>query len=330
MQDVRAPGTTRRRFIRTGAAIAATSVLGASGLLRWSPRSEAATLDIELFVNEGYKPMRGGEQLYHWGYSTSATGISSPGNVITAVEGDTVKLRLTNRLDEPHSFAIAGVADTGPVAPGATRSISFPAPRAGTYLYRDALNAPMNRILGLHGALVVRAPGEPRDYVREYIWVLHATDRSWAERARLGQPIDPASFQPDYFTINGRFGDFSAQAKDTAPHGRLGEPALVRMVNSGAPVKSIHFHGQHPIVRSRSLTQRETVGAAKDTFFMAAEEVVEVIVPFEDPGDAYPVPAPGPGERDLKYPVHDHQELTQTLGGGLYPNGMLTDVVIEQ
>jgi hypothetical protein len=50
---------------------------------------------------------------------------------------------------------------------------------------------------------------------------------------------------------------------------------------------------------------------------------------FTVPADGFPVNAPGPGETDLFFPVHDHHELTQTLGGGLYPNGMLTDLVFE-
>ena len=78
-----------------------------------------------------------------------------PGNVIRAIEGDTLTVSVSNTLDEPHSFAIAGVADSGPIAPGATRRVSFEAPSAGTHLYSDALSAPVNRALGLHGALVV-------------------------------------------------------------------------------------------------------------------------------------------------------------------------------
>ena len=45
--------------------------------------------------------------------------------------------------------------NSGPIQPGATKTIEFVASRAGTYLYYDNLNQPVNRMMGLHGALIV-------------------------------------------------------------------------------------------------------------------------------------------------------------------------------
>jgi hypothetical protein len=75
-------------------------------------------------------------------------------------------VNITNNLDEPHAFFVQGqvvnprlppraIANSGPIAPGQTRSIRFRAPAPGPYLYYDNLNAPVNRVMGLHGALIV-------------------------------------------------------------------------------------------------------------------------------------------------------------------------------
>jgi FtsP/CotA-like multicopper oxidase with cupredoxin domain len=71
------------------------------------------------------------------------------------VEGTPVRVFVTNTLLENHAFVIPGVVDSGPITPGATAVVTFTAPAAGTYMYLDPLNAPVNRVLGLHGPMVV-------------------------------------------------------------------------------------------------------------------------------------------------------------------------------
>ena len=84
-----------------------------------------------------------------------------PGPNIFCTEGDLIKIVLTNNLDEDHSFFIKGAVNSGPIAPGQTKTIRFKAPRGGTYLYYDNLNAPVNRVMGLHGAFI-SMPKAPR------------------------------------------------------------------------------------------------------------------------------------------------------------------------
>lgn len=328
MSEPSRPGSTRRSFLTVGAAGVAAAA-GAGGLLYGSSRAEAQRISVRLFVNDGLLPLRDGTRAYHWGFSPTPGLVSMPGNVIRAIEGDTLVVSITNTLSEPHAFAVDAVVDSGPIAPGATKLVSFDAPPAGTYLYRDPLNSPVNRVLGLHGALVVSPagaaqvpfPGGPR-FVREFVWVFTCIDTRWSELARLGRPIDPDTFEPRVFLINGRFGDFSVQALDTSPHGRVGEPALIRMINAGLTVKSIHFHGNHVRVLARD-GEPPPVPLNKDTVFMDRGQVVDVFLPFDPPVDAFPP------VRESEFPVHDHEELTQTLEGGLYPNGLLTDFVLE-
>ena len=51
--------------------------------------------------------------------------------------------------------SLGGVAVSGWGLTETTASVTFTAPVAGTYLYLDPLNAPVNRMLGLHGVMIV-------------------------------------------------------------------------------------------------------------------------------------------------------------------------------
>jgi FtsP/CotA-like multicopper oxidase with cupredoxin domain len=318
---------TRRGFLGRAAGGVAATALG--GALVAHGRAEAQAVDVRLFVNDGFVALPGGKQLYHRGFGAAHDDPGMPASVLRAIEGDRLTVSVTNTLDEPHGFAIEGLVDSGPIAPGATTTVRFDAPRAGTYLYSDPLGAPVNRVLGLHGAMVVAPAGAasvpfaggPR-FVREFVWVFTCIDTGWSEQARLGQRVDVAGFRPDVFLLNGRFGDFSSKAVDTTPHGRVGEATLVRMLNAGLTVKSIHFHGNHVRVLARNRRPPPVV-MNKDTVFVDRGEIVDVLLPYKPPPDAFPP------TRVSNFPVHDHQEMTQTLHGGLYPNGLLTDWHLE-
>ena len=94
-------------------------------------------------------------QCYFWLYKEKNLPVESPGPLIFTTEGSTVKIKITNALDEPHAFYIRDLLNSGPIQPGATKSFEFIASKAGTYLYYDNLNQPVNRMMGLHGALIV-------------------------------------------------------------------------------------------------------------------------------------------------------------------------------
>jgi hypothetical protein len=94
-------------------------------------------------------------QCYFWLYKEQNFPAEIPGPHIFTTEGSLIKVSITNGLDEPHAFFIPGMVNSGPIAPGSTKNIQFVASKAGTYLYYDNLNAPVNRIMGLHGALIV-------------------------------------------------------------------------------------------------------------------------------------------------------------------------------
>ncbi len=102
-------------------------------------------------------------QCYFWIYKCTFPDLppDCPGPIIFATTGDVITLTVTNNLDAPHAFAIPRLRiTTGPIPPiqdfpNNTKTITFHAGPAGTYLYYDDLNAPVNRMMGLHGAFIV-------------------------------------------------------------------------------------------------------------------------------------------------------------------------------
>ena len=235
-----------------------------------------------------------------------------PRRTIVAETGSQIRLRVTHRLAGPHDFTIDGVVSET-IAPGATRDIDFPAPGPGTYIYHDATDAPVNRVLGLFGVLVVVPTGNPwsfdgseAEFERQWVWILHDIDPEWGRRARMGSPIDPQATPPlpRYFTINDRAGVFAVAGspdeesnrhtlEDTIPSGHArrvdvrglsnpgsGTGQLIRLVNTGIAAHQPHFHGNHvwTMVIENQVLSRTTPRITEDGHIRLQhwEDVVEL------------------------------------------------------
>ncbi len=156
---------SRRTLLRTstlglaGVAIGlhprAARALGAVGTTTVSAAEEA----LELTMRPCLVEMVDRTRVPMWAFDNPEAGLRAPGPVTYATDGAPITIHVTNELTRPHAFAVPGVVDSGPIAPGETRRVTFDAPAAGTYVYLDPLNAPINRAMGLAGAFVVL----PRD-----------------------------------------------------------------------------------------------------------------------------------------------------------------------
>lgn len=282
----------RRDFIKTSltglAFISASSALGVRSLRAESEQAgefKNVRLNIDMAMEEVMLEMVDKTPVYHWAFRDRQNGFRIPGPVITAVEGDTIRVRIQNRLPGGrHSFAIPGVADTGVIPQGAVRSVTFTAPAPGTYMYLDPLNAPMNRAMGLHGMLIVlprvgntpylnpprrmqqlfndlgyegwsedrgsdHFPGHPWDPDRAYIWAFHTADSVKHAAVQSNPNMEGAEFRdgylPDYFMISGKGGAFLSHDLNIGPSGNVGQPALIRAYNAGLNNASPHIHGNH-------------------------------------------------------------------------------------
>jgi FtsP/CotA-like multicopper oxidase with cupredoxin domain len=102
-----------------------------------------------------------------WGYNGQI-----PGPVLEANVGDVLEVQLTNNLAEPTTIHWHGLRLPAPmdgtehvqpvVAPGETFTYRFQLPDAGTFWYHPHFNETVQLEMGLYGALIVRAPDEPR------------------------------------------------------------------------------------------------------------------------------------------------------------------------
>jgi FtsP/CotA-like multicopper oxidase with cupredoxin domain len=286
----------------------------------------AARQQITLNITEVWHEMIDFTQVYSWAYAGPQTGPNIPGPVIFANDGELLVLRVNNTLDEPHGFAVSGLFEgsflinSGPIPPGQGRTIAFPAPPPGTYLYEDPVNFPVNRVLGLHGMLVVmpRAavpgnaltpyrnptpavqqlfndlgqaphfPGEPWLPARTIFWVMSEIDPVYNQMAAINQPIDPGDFTqnylPRYFTINGRSGYFASEDPDMAIMGKAGEPRLIRNIHAGLDIHSPHPHSNHVYELAINGAVQENVFWL-DTYSLFPGERRDVLFPMIPPPD---------------------------------------------
>jgi hypothetical protein len=243
-----------------------------------------------------------------------------PRRTIVAESGSTIRLGITNRLAQAHTFTIpdpeAGVDVVDvTIAPGDRAEVDFPAPAPGTYLYQDTTEAPVNRVLGLYGALVVvpadrpwTLDGSEGEFERQFLWLFADIDPEWGRLARLGATIRPEKTPcvPRYFTLNDRSGVFAIGVspdeeenlhahEDTKPSGHarivdvcdvghsddagLGTGQLIRMLNAGVAVHQPHFHGNHVwtiAVNNRTLTRTNVEIVDGHILLQHWEDVVEL------------------------------------------------------
>jgi len=146
----------RRQFLKLGAAAATAGALSPA-LAQVDPRDppkriiRSGRLDMTI---TGYEyPMIDGNMVYVNFFGIAGARLHP---VIWVMEGDSLDIRITNYDDRPHAFAVTGLSlSSAPIHPNQTATYSFRVPAPGTYLYYDPYNFPVNRTLGLNGALVV-------------------------------------------------------------------------------------------------------------------------------------------------------------------------------
>jgi FtsP/CotA-like multicopper oxidase with cupredoxin domain len=335
----------RRGFLKAGAAGITGAVLGSSGLLAWTPRAHATTVSKTFYITDGFITQPDGVNVYFRGFSAPNAALDVPGEALIVQEGDTVQITVHNTLASSHSFVIDGIADSqvnsGRISGGQTQTVTFTAKNPGSYLYYDDRSAPYNRLAGLHGAIAVMPAGHSNQlyagsptFVYQKFWLFNQIDPAWNNALSNGQTPSGA-FRPRYFTINGLSGRppgapgagsptiDAMHNPDTALHGQIGDRTLVRMLNAGLAKHAVHTHGNHMEWLTRNGSVRSNVWLKDIIPLDGNMGKADMIYPFEAPPDAWPPATTG------TYPMHLHDEMTQTAGGGLYMFGALTDIYFE-
>lgn len=181
-----------------------------------------------------------------WGYNGQ-----SPGPTIEVVEGDRVRIFVTNRLREPTSIhwhgqrlpnGMDGVSGLNQPAiqPGQTFVYEFRAERAGTFMYHPHADETTQMAMGMMGFWVTH-PKDPRTerVDRDYVFLLNAYD------------ISPGSFTPKVSTmLDFNLWTFNSRAYPGVDPmvARLGERVRIRVGNLTMTNHPIHLHGHEHVV----------------------------------------------------------------------------------
>lgn len=263
--------TTRRDFLFSGGAVGAAAVL--TDLARASSRSVARDLRrgpaggargfVPVAVPSGSKaPVRDvdGAKVYHlvaeeyehafapglvarcWGYNRMVNG-----HVLEAVEGDRVRIYVTNRLPAPttthwHGLILPNGMDgvsgltQPPIPPGETWVYEFALVQNGTHMFHSHHDTMTQEGLGLTGMFVIHpeTPFEPKAD-RDFALMLH----EWRIDAGARRPNPNEMSDFNVLTMNGRVFPFIAPLV-----ARKGQRVRIRLGNlSAMDHHPIHLHG---------------------------------------------------------------------------------------
>ena len=181
-----------------------------------------------------------------WGYNGQ-----SPGPTIEVVEGDRVRIFVTNKLPEHTSIhwhgqplpngmdGVSGLTQPA-IMPGKTMVYEFVAKRPGTFMYHPHADEMVQMAMGMMGFWVTH-PKDPKTMRvdRDYVFLLNNYD------------IDPGSYTPKTSTMMD-FNLFSFNSRvfpGIDPMvARLGEKVRIRIGNLTMTNHPIHLHGHEFVV----------------------------------------------------------------------------------
>jgi FtsP/CotA-like multicopper oxidase with cupredoxin domain len=307
----------RRDFLKAGGAgLASTAAFSLSGLTLLAPGdAHAATVNVSLTAEGTYKTLIDETSVFVWQFNdTNGSGPGALASGLVVREGDTVNITVNNNLDRTIRFSIAGVSiSTGSVSSGSSRTYSFIAPAAGSYMYTDNYNGELGRAMGLAGPMVVMpANGSNTLYSggqgfdRQYTLFMSELDDRLNAAVEAGGSYDMNDYEPNYFFANGLSYPNTTADADTLISMNVGEDVAIRFINGGAITYPMHFHGYHVNVATRNRVI-ETRAIEKDSVQVERDENVDVILPVAQSG---------------LYPLHTHFVPGVTANGS-YANGGL-------
>ncbi|MDP3008178.1 multicopper oxidase family protein [Methylotenera mobilis] len=159
-------------------------------------RMNKGVKEFHLVAEPVLREMAPGMKAHLWGYNGQ-----SPGPTIEVVEGDKVRIYVTNRLPEITSIhwhgqrlpnGMDGVSGLNqpPIPPGKTFMYEFEAKRAGTFMYHPHADEMLQMAMGMMGSWVTH-PKNPKfmPVDRDFVFLLNAYD------------IDPGSYTPKVNTM---------------------------------------------------------------------------------------------------------------------------------
>jgi FtsP/CotA-like multicopper oxidase with cupredoxin domain len=250
---------TRRRLLAGGTALAGTAALAARTL--GAERDRATSVHTPAVTPDGATlpfVMKGGVKEFHltaepvrqefapgmtvscWGYNGR-----TPGPTLEAVEGDRVRILLTNRLPEHTSIhwhgillpngmdGVAGLLQPS-IQPGETFAYEFTLRQHGTYMYHPHADETVQMAMGMMGMVVIHPRAPRRRFDRDFCLFAH----EWRIEPGSSVPNPNEMLDFNIFTFNGR------AYPGTSPLPiRLGDRVRLRFANVSMDSHPLHIHG---------------------------------------------------------------------------------------
>jgi hypothetical protein len=199
--------------------------------------------EFHLVAEPVVREMAPGMKANLWGYNGQ-----SPGPTIEAVEGDRVRIFVTNRLPEHttihwHGMLLpSGMDGVGglvqpQIGPGKTFVYEFNLTKSGTFMYHPHADEMVQMAMGAMGMFIVH-PKDPRQYKvdRDFVFIINAYD------------IDPGSFTPRVNTmLDFNLWSWNSRVFPGIDHlvARTGDRVRIRFGNLTMTNHPIHLHGHH-------------------------------------------------------------------------------------
>ena len=240
--------------------------------------------EFHLVAEPVVREMSPGFKAHLWGYNGQ-----SPGPTIEVVEGDRVRIFVTNKLPEHTSIhwhgqrlpngmdGVSGLTQP-PIKPGKTFVYEFVARRPGTFMYHPHADEMTQMAMGMMGFWVTHPKGRHPliDAVdRDFVFLLNAYD------------IEPGSATPKIMTML----DFNIWSWNSrvfpgidSLHVRLNDKVRIRFGNLTMTNHPMHLHGHEFVVtgtdggptpkssRWHEVTTDVAVGQMRQVEFLADEE----------------------------------------------------------
>jgi manganese oxidase len=240
--------------------------------------------EFHLVAEPVVREMSPGFKAHLWGYNGQ-----SPGPTIEVVEGDRVRIFVTNRLPEHTSIhwhgqrlpngmdGVAGLTQKA-IAPGKTYVYEFVARRPGTFMYHPHADEMTQMAMGMMGFWVTHPKARHpliEEVDRDFVFLLSAYD------------IDPGAYTPKIMTMT----DFNLWTFNSrifpgidAMNVRKNDKVRIRVGNLTMTNHPIHLHGHEfqvtgtdggPTPKSarwHEVTTDVAVGQMRQIEFVADEE----------------------------------------------------------
>ncbi|MDR7153093.1 FtsP/CotA-like multicopper oxidase with cupredoxin domain [Hydrogenophaga palleronii] len=199
--------------------------------------------EFHLVAEPVVREMAPGFHVNMWGYNGQ-----SPGPTIEVVEGDRVRIYVTNRLPEhttihwhgqrlPNGMDGVGGVNQPAIAPGKTFVYEFTARRPGTFMYHPHADEMVQMAMGMMGFWVTHPKQKHpliEDVQRDYCFLLNAFD------------VEPGSMTPQINTmLDFNIWSFNSRVFPAISPlvARMGERVRVRVGNLTMTNHPVHIHG---------------------------------------------------------------------------------------